>query len=125
MDITKARKMHNPAVITGTSMKTRLIGVTYDELVEALGEPSFPEPSFDGKIQVEWAYQIDEPFENPTYTDEVVTLYDWKTYDREFTLNELDVWHIGSKLNRVAYDFHDMVMLKVTQNRLKKEEVVS
>lgn len=121
MDITKARKIDDALAITGTSMKTRLMGVTYDELVQALGEPSFPEPSLDGKIQVEWVYKIDEPFDNPTYTDEVVTLYDWKTYDREFTVNELNVWNIGSKLNRVAYDFHDMVLQKVTENRLKEK----
>jgi hypothetical protein len=70
------------------------ITATYLELVEELGEPTSNTPSDDGKIQVEWVVE----FENNYYT-----IYDWKTYDREYTLTKLDTFNIGSKVN--AFDF--------------------
>ena len=70
-----------------TSLKG-YITATYSQLVEELGEPTFNTPSGDGKTQVEWVVE----FENKCYT-----IYDWKVYDREFTLNKLDTFNIGGK----------------------------
>jgi len=60
--------------------------VSYDELVIALGEPTFNESSADGKTQVEWVVE---------YNGDVFTIYDWKTYDRNYTMNELTTWSVG------------------------------
>jgi hypothetical protein len=70
------------------------ITATYNQLVEVLGEPTFNTPSGDDKTQVEWVVE----FENNYYT-----IYDWKVYDREYTLNELDTFNVGSRVN--ALDF--------------------
>ena len=65
-----------------------LRGVTYRNLVELLGEPTFDEPSGDDKVQKEWVIE---------YGNEIFTVYDWKTYDVDYTVNELDSWSIGGK----------------------------
>ena len=71
----------------GTSLKG-YVDATYEELVGLLGEPTFDEPSGDDKVQVEWVVE---------YMGEIFTIYDWKTYDRDYTLNKLDKFHIGGK----------------------------
>lgn len=77
-------------VMSGTSLKDRLVGFNYKQLVAAFGEPTFSTPSGDGKIQKEWVFVRSE--------DNVVfTLYDWKTYDETFTTTMLQTWNVGSK----------------------------
>jgi len=76
-----------------TSLKG-YITATYNQLVEELGEPTFNTPSGDGKTQVEWVVE----FENDYYT-----IYDWKTYDREYTLNKLDTFNVGSRVNALEF----------------------
>jgi hypothetical protein len=78
---------------TGSSLKG-YINCTYQDLVRVLGEPTYPEASGDNKTQKEWVVE---------YNGEVFTVYDWKTYDEEYTMNELDQFHIGGKTD--AYDF--------------------
>lgn len=81
----------------GTSLKGHLHGVTYAQLVKAFGQPVFnPEDSGDGKVNFEWVFE---------YDGNVFTLYDWKTYDVEYTINELTTWNIGGKT--YAGDFID------------------
>jgi hypothetical protein len=70
------------------------ITATYSQLVEELGEPTFNTSSGDGKAQVEWVVE----FENDYYT-----IYDWKTHDREYTLNKLDTFNIGSRVNALEF----------------------
>jgi hypothetical protein len=73
---------------TGTFKIASLESVTYDQLVAKFGEPSINVPSGDNKIQVEWVFVFDgKPF----------TIYDWKTFDRDYTLQELTTWSIGGK----------------------------
>ena len=75
--------------VYGTSLKG-YISATYKQLVAILGEPTFNSPSGDNKTQVEWIVK----FKNNYFT-----IYDWKTYDREYTLNELSVFHVGGKVD--------------------------
>lgn len=63
-----------------------LTDIKYSDLVRIFGEPTYNEESGDGKTQVEWCVLMDGKY---------FTIYDWKTYNREFTLNGLDVWSIG------------------------------
>lgn len=79
--------------VNGTSLKG-YISATYTQLVSVLGEPTFNTASGDEKTQVEWIVK----FKSKYYS-----VYDWKTYDREYTLNELTVFNIGGK--EEAFDF--------------------
>lgn len=74
------------SVLSGTFKVGSINLVHYDELVAILGEPTFNEESADGKVQVEWVIELD---------GNVFTIYDWKTYDREYTKNNLTTWSIG------------------------------
>jgi hypothetical protein len=93
--------------IGGTSLKGHLYGVKYSELIEALGQPTFNQESGDGKTQFEWVFEFDGDY---------YTLYDWKTYDVQYTINELTTWNIGGKSN--AWEFIDALesLVKKTQN---------
>ncbi len=70
----------------GSSLKGYLYGPNYSQLVNFLGEPTFAEESFDGKIQVKWVIEFE---------GSIFTIYDWKTFDREYTLEKLTNWSIG------------------------------
>ena len=76
-------------ISTGTSL-SGYIDITYKQLVETLGEPTFDDASGDDKVQKEWVVE----FEGNIYT-----IYDWKTYDVDYTMNELDKFNVGSKGN--------------------------
>ena len=74
---------------TGTSLQGYINGVTYAQLVKAFGHPIYnPEDSGDGKVNFEWVFE---------FNGNAFTLYDWKTYDVEYTINELTQWNIGGK----------------------------
>ena len=88
----------------GTCLKGHLYGTTYNDLVNLFGEPTFPEPSGDDKVQVTWVIEHDE---------EVFTIYDWKTYSRQETTEELTEWNVGAKV--YAGDFITMVETKLTE----------
>lgn len=75
------------------------INRTYRDLVTGLGEPTFGEESGDGKVQVEWVVK---------FKGNVFTIYDWKTYDREFTEWNLAEFNIGSKTAR-GYEVAEFV----------------
>lgn len=71
-----------------------LEGVRYEDLVGLLGEPTFDYPSDDDKVQKEWVLK---------FGDKQFTIYDWKTYDVEYTMNELDVWSVGGTENPLEF----------------------
>ena len=79
--------------VCGSSLKG-YTKATYKRLVEVLGPPTFNEASADDKTQVEWVVK---------FRNNYFTIYDWKTFDREYTLNELSVFHVGSKVD--AFNF--------------------
>ena len=84
----------------GSSLKGYLAtGIKFNDLYKAFGEPTFrPKDSGDGKVQYEWTFE---------YKGEVFTIYDWKTYDEQYTLNEYDRWHVGGKTN--ADEFIELI----------------
>ena len=87
-------------LIGGTSLKDRLIGWNYKQLTIVFGEPTFGKVSSDGKIQKQWVFIR-------TADNEVFTIYDWKTYDERYTLEEYDRWHVGGKV--YSGDFEDLI----------------
>jgi hypothetical protein len=79
-----------------------LEGVRYTELVECLGEPTWDYPSGDDKVQKEWVVK---------FGDEQFTIYDWKTYDVEYTMTQLKVWSIGGTSS--GLEFRDALLRKL------------
>lgn len=66
------------------------ITATYNQLIKTLGEPTFDTPSGDNKVQKEWVVEFEE---------NIYTVYDWKTYDVDYTMNLLNEFNVGSKVN--------------------------
>lgn len=91
-------KVFNSDNIPSTQGTCRVgyVNATYNQLVNLLGEPTFPEESGDGKVQVEWVVQFE---------GKLFTIYDWKTYDRDYTENVLSKFNVGGK--SYAMDFID------------------
>jgi len=91
----KYNKLTNPReavkLTSGTSLKDRLIGFNYKQLVYTFGEPTFAFPSGDGKVQKQWVFIRESD-------NEVFTLYDWKTYDADRTMTMTQSWNVGSKV---------------------------
>jgi hypothetical protein len=77
----------------GTSLKG-YTKATYKRLVEVLGPPTFSDASGDDKTQVEWVVKFGNSY---------FTIYDWKTYDREYTMNELQIFHVGGKTDALYF----------------------
>lgn len=74
-----------------TSLKGKLLGVTYNDLVNTFGEPTnTPEDSGDGKVNYEWVFE---------YGGEIFTVYDWKLpedYTRHILGRESEYnFHVG------------------------------
>ena len=72
-------------VADGTWKIGSLTGLFFKDLVHKLGHPSVI-GSGDDKVQVEWIMK---------YKGEIFTIYDWKTYDPEYTEYELYTWSVG------------------------------
>ena len=107
MQIKKLNRLQVGELSDGTYNIGKLIDVNYTDIVAAFGEPSFPYESGDGKVQVEWVFK---------YDGKIYTLYDWKTYNRTYTISELTEWHIGGKSS--VYDFLDALESEIKQYQL-------
>ncbi len=81
--------------VNGTYKIGSLDGIYYRDLVEKLGQPTVT-GSGDDKVQYEWIMEFE---------DQIFTIYDWKTYDAEYTEYELDTWSIGGDANSAALLF--------------------
>ena len=93
---TKVLEDQNPQkYCNGASLSEYLLGCKYSHLVKAFGEPTFAEPSGDGKVQKEWVFKDAD--------GNGFTIYDWKTYDESYTLNTLAVWNVGSKVDASSF----------------------
>ena len=79
------------------------IYTTYSELVKFFGSPTYQEPSGDDKVQKEWVFEDEDK--------NIFTVYDWKTYDVNYTMNENQKWNVGSKVS--AYNFIEWVERKL------------
>ncbi len=79
----------------GTSLSGYLTGHTYSDLVKALGAPTHPSPSGDDKVQKEWVFKdaVGNGF----------TIYDWKTYNKDYTTSTLTKWNIGAKVEASGF----------------------
>ena len=105
--ITKINKEDVGYLTDGTYRVGTVHKVTYDDLIKAFGKPTYmPEDSGDGKVNFEWVLK---------YENNIFTIYDWKTYDENYTKNELTVWSIGGR--SYAGDFENEVTTLIQKNR--------
>ena len=109
----KLMKHEVGSLTNGTSKTNTLRGVTYYELFNTLGQPTYDNNSHSDKVQVEWVIE---------WLDEVYTIYDWKTYNREYTINELNTWSIGSIVP--SDDFYHYLINHIDQ-KVKEELLIS
>ena len=81
------------SIKTSGSSLVGTIEATYEELIEAFGEPTYKEPSGDGKVSTEWVLE----FEHQDGKYVVATIYDWKMYDNGTACRsgEKFEWHVG------------------------------
>jgi len=78
------------------------VPATYQRLVEVFGEPTYLDPSDDGKVNTEWELTGYNLFGDPM----PVTIYDWKEYDGgQRSRSGLKYeWHIGGT-DRTAVNY--------------------
>ncbi len=88
-------------IVNGTFKIGSLDGIYYRDLVNKLGEPTVI-GSGDDKVQYEWIME---------FKGEVFTIYDWKTYNAEYTEYELDTWSIGGndQSEKIASEFKNFI----------------
>lgn len=92
----KVYNLENVPPTDGSSLSGYLY-TTYNKLIEKLGKSTFNSPSGDGKVQTEWVLE---------FKGDLYTIYDWKTYSREYTENRLDRFNVGSKVNANEFINH-------------------
>lgn len=93
----------------GTHKLASLHNVRFTDLVQMFGSPTYKEPSDDNKVQVEWVINHD---------NSIYTIYDWKTYDINYTLEELDRWSVGGK--KGVSDSFIQEVFKLCENKCEK-----
>ena len=91
----------------GTWKVGTLKGPNYSQLVNFLGDPTFPNESSDGKVQKEWVVE---------FNDTLFTIYDWKTYSAYETCARLDSWSVGG--TSYAGDFIDYLEVQIDKMEL-------
>ena len=98
-------RFENTVLVSSTSLMG-YVNASYDRLIEVFGEPTYDEPSGDGKVDVEWNLE----FRDGT----VATIYNWKDYDGGLRCksDEAYTWHIGGK-SRMAVSLVEDVLCSV------------
>ena len=81
---------NSQSIQTNGSSLVGYVEVTYGELCKAFGEPTYKEPSADGKVQKEWNLEFETADGNLT----VATIYDYCAGERGY-LEPGYRWHVG------------------------------
>ena len=111
---------------SGSSLKSKLAyGITYNDLVEYLGNPTLSGRSLDDKVNFEWVVD----FEYDGYIN-TFTIYDWKTESAEWSILNTggmeeaksvfgSRWHVGGK--EFAGDFVEYLETEIKKVKNKVE----
>ena len=94
----------NERMSSGTSLQG-YITEDYSTLIEVFGEPTYTDPSGDGKVNTEWELEfvVQEKGEEDTETV-LATIYDWKESSAEVAKMTPNYrWHVGG-MSRDAVD---------------------
>ena len=91
-----------PADSSGTSFHNVTIQATYNELVKALGNPTYTvDVGIYDRFAYEWSGEIN---------GEKWTLYDWREGEEIYdNLDGAIDWHIGAKNRSICYDVQDAI----------------
>ena len=100
MNAIKPIKNYN--FVSGVSHKATLNGYRFIELFAVLGCPQKTTPSGDENTQFLWSLE---------WNWKVYTIYDWKTYDRLYSLDVNDTWFIGAHYNAEEFLNHLISLL--------------
>lgn len=73
-------------VMESTFKIDELFNVNFYDLVDTFGYPTFQEPSADEKVNYEWIFE---------FKGRYFSVYDWKTYSKDFTEKRLKRWSVG------------------------------
>ena len=86
---------------SGTSFHNDTFKASVQDIINAIGEPSYDGNTGEDKVNFEWELETDE--------GDVFCIYDWKEY-RRVDINEKIEWHIGAKNASVSSDAEYEVM---------------
>ncbi|QDP58435.1 MAG: hypothetical protein Unbinned6046contig1000_4 [Prokaryotic dsDNA virus sp.] len=78
----------------------RITNVSYDQLVDILGKPTFPNANSDGTVQKSWVLVWDS---------KVYEIYDYHTFDEQYTIRFNTFWHIGSHEDANPLDLVELI----------------
>lgn len=96
-----------------TCYRDTVYGVTFKDLVRLFGAPSFtPQDYVDEKSHYGWVI---------LWRDKYYHIYDWKTYDEDWTLTECDQWNIGCKPGDALQDLSLACDILLAVNQMKAE----
>ena len=79
--------------VDGTSFYDVTFKASVQDLINAIGEPSYDGNTGVDKVNFEWAMETGEGY--------VFTVYDWKEC-RVVDVNEIIEWHIGAKSKSIS-----------------------
>ena len=96
--------------VAGTSYHNVNVRATYNDLVRALGQPTFDDESEDGKSYVEWWGYVEDN-QGVKVPNSEWTLYDWKEAESpKDNPTEIYEWHIGAKGSISADNVQDLTV---------------
>ena len=109
--------------VAGTSYHNVNVRATYNDLVRALGKPTFDGESEDGKSHVEWWGYVEDN-QGVKVPNSEWTLYDWKESENpKDNPTETYEWHIGAKGSISADNVQDLTvreLQRVGASRMKR-----
>ena len=78
----------------GTSLKGKITGVSYSDLIRVFGEPTTQTPYTCDKVHYEWAF---------VYKERVFTIYDYCTYCAKYSREHLTRWNVGGHVSSDSF----------------------
>jgi hypothetical protein len=104
---------NSQSIKTSGSSLVGYVEATYEELIEVFGEPTYKEPSGDGKVTTEWNLEFETTDNTKPYV--VGTIYDWKMHDDGAACRSGDVfkWNVGG----FKYDALDLIEEQLAVHR--------
>lgn len=70
------------------------VQASYHQLEKLFGEPTYNEPSADGKVNFEWVIE---------FNGDVFTIYDYKARNRAFAKYSLDTYNVGGHTDASSF----------------------
>jgi len=86
-------------------------GISYYDLEDVLGSPTYSRASADGKVNREWRIKYIPRDCEDTPDFYLFAIYDWKTESEWETMNKLREWSIGGERgsNHIARELAELI----------------